>query len=175
MKSKIALICLFSAIFVSVLCADDDRSTRMLRKADEILRQTDVVSDIAVGYSGECPEANWALSVICASKEKPIDHLLELSEECRPAGFVMCLLGVRALDGKRFAVEFASRRKMIEDSKLSVETATGCTLGKQAMLEILDDARSWSRQSLLREPIPELWDTIRIEPTRDFGKESSKR
>lgn len=146
----------------------------MLRKADEILRQATVVSNRAVGYAGECPEANWALSVICASKDDPVGHLLDLSEHCQPAGFVMCLLGVRALDEKRFASEFANRRKKIDEAKLTVETAVGCFFEKKPALEVLEE-KGWSREWLICDPMPELWETVRVEPITDSFEEKANQ
>lgn len=174
MKRKVALVCFLVAAFASSLSAADERTARMVRKADEILGRASVVSNRAVGYSGECPEANWALSVICASKEDPINHLLELSEHCEPAGFVMCLLGVRALDEKRFASEFASRRKTIKEAKLTVETAVGCFFEKKPALDVLEE-KGWSKEWLLCDPIPELWETIRVDPITDSFEEKANQ
>lgn len=174
MNSKVAFVYLLVAGFVCSSIAANEPTARMLRKADEILRRTSVVSNQAVGFGGECPEANWALSVICASKEDPVAHLLELSEHCQPAGFVMCLLGVRALDEKRFAKEFTSRRKQIQEAKLAVETAVGCSFQKKPVLKVLEE-KFWSRERLICDPIPELWDTIRVDPITDLFEEKTNQ
>src|ERR1035437_5977264 len=166
MKCIFQFLCLLLAFCASSPGANDNRTTRVLRKADEILLHATVVSNRAVGYAGACPEANWALSVICASKDDPIGHLVALSERCQPAGFAMCLLGVRVLDEKRFASEFASRRKEIEEAKLTVETAIGCFFEKKPLIEVLEE-KSWSREWLICDPIPELWETIRVDPITD--------
>ena len=174
MKSPAVFVAFLFAAVCSRVSAADEPANRKIRKADEVLGHVAVVSNVAVGYSGECPEANWALSVVCSSGDGAIDHLLELSEHCQPAGFVMCLLGVRTLDPKRFSTELDKRRKVISEAKLKVETAIGCFREECSVLEVLED-KAWSGEWLICSPIPELWETIRLDPILGGIEESANQ
>jgi hypothetical protein len=163
LKTTITITCVVIATLLRPLLAADARTDRIIRKADEILAATEVVSNTAVGYAGECPEANWALSVICASHKDPVAHLLELSERCRPAGYIMCLLGVKTIDENRYAAEIARHREEIGKAKWTLEFAIGCSIEKSTGIDVIDQTKSWQKQQILCERIPELWDTIRLE------------
>jgi hypothetical protein len=161
---KMVLSLVLVLIFACGLAAADSKTERMIAKADEILSQTEVVSNRAVGFAGECPEANWALSLIITRHPEPVAHLLVLSEHCHPAGFVMCFLGVRTLDEKRFITELKKREKDISEAKWKIETAVGCSFGQESALEILTAKGAWRKDQIICDSLPELWETIRLFP-----------
>jgi hypothetical protein len=172
MKTLVALI--FLAV-TGALFGDDQKTIRMLAKADEILAQTDVVSSCAVGYAGVCPEANWALSLIIAKHPDPISHLLELSERCQPAGFVMCLLGVRTLSQEQFGREFRKRQKEIVAANWQLETMIGCMGDESSSVEILTMKDAWTKEQILADPLPELWETVRLKPQLEALKKMANQ
>lgn len=162
------ILILVSAFLITILAGQsadaNGQSERLIRKADEILRQTEVASTASTGYAGVCPEANWALSVICKYQKEPVAHLLKVAEECPPAGYLMCLLGVKALDEKRFNQEVDKHRQEISQIKEKLVQCNGCIVQQFSALEALQI----SKESILRESIPDLVDTVRLQKEPDM-------
>lgn len=164
MKKILILVSAFLIATLAGQSADASRpSDRLIIKADEILRQTEVVSARSVGYAGTCPDANWALSVICAYHQEPTAHLLEVSHHASRAGYFMCLLGVKALDEKRFK-EASDRCQQASQPGQLIELQDGCIVRTLSATEILDAVKSWPKEMILCEKIPDLVDTVRLQP-----------
>ena len=133
----------------------------MIKKAEEILRTTEVVSNRAVGFAGECPEANWALSVIIVHDPKPTERLVKLAEQSSPAGFFMCLLAVRFVDPLFFEKYISEHAEALKNVKSQICIQIGCSQVPATAEEALSEIKRFPRDQILCDPIPELYETVR--------------
>ena len=145
-----------------------DREAAMITKAEDILKSTEVVSSDAIGVAGECPEANWALSVIITHDPKPVERLTKLAGKSSPAGFFMCLLGIRIVDHSAFDEYVSSHRIDSKNLGHQIQIQVGCIRSQVTAEDALKEIGKFPFDSIIRDPIPELSETIRARKI-DFG------
>jgi len=164
MKSTAGLMGLILALVTFLHAGEPDRSTlRRLWKAEEILQtDTAVVTDAAVGYSGTFPDANWALAVILAQDDRPLERLQRIADHSTPEGTLMCLLGIRSIDPAAFEQAAKTWRTLLFEPKDGVEIMSGCIVQRVPVSKALEILAGWKKKAFLRDPIPPLEETIRV-------------
>jgi len=167
MKHSAGVMGLIVALAISVSATEPDQSTlRRLSKAEEILqRDTEVVTDGAVGYAGALPETNWALAVILSQDPRPLARLQRIAENSTVEGTLMCLQGIRYLDRAEYEKAVRAWRTTLFEPNDGIEVMSGCTIQRMPATQALEILERWEKTSFLREPVPPLEETIRVRRT----------
>ncbi len=155
--SRLLLLWVF-ALGPAILAA---ATTARLQKADEILLQAEVVTTSAIGYDGACPEANWALSVIAESEEKPAEHLLEIADDATLPGTLMCIAGIKVIDEATFMEHIAEWEAEAKEGSAEIQIQDGCIVEMVSVSEALARIKKWPPSAVLRVSIPSLEQTVR--------------